>query len=321
VAWLAADGAEAVALAQSDPPDLILMDLIMPGVDGVEATRRIMAETPRPILVVTSSVSGNLGLVYDAMGLGALDAVDTPTLGPKGNLEGAAALLQKIATIEMLLGMGTPRTGPPEVAPPSPALAEGLGPIVAIGASTGGPNALAQILSDLPPDWDVPVVLIQHVDAAFAPGLARWLSERTGRPVELARPGQRPGRGQVLLAGTDDHLVIGPERRLVYVPEPRDLPYRPSVDAFFRSAAAHWPTPGVAVLLTGMQRDGASGLLALRRAGWATLAQDESTSVIWGMPKAAVELGAASRVLPVAEIGPAVVDEISQRLRNEGVTP
>jgi two-component system, chemotaxis family, response regulator WspF len=312
VAWLAIDGAEAVAATRRDRPDLILMDLVMPGVDGAEATRRIMAETPCPILVVTSSVSGNLCKVYDAMGHGALDAVDTPTLGPGGDVDGAATLLCKIATIEKLLGMSPAR------AARAPALA--LRPragrhdkLVAIGASTGGPNALVEILSALPDDWNASTVLIQHVDSAFAEGLAHWLATRSGRRVEIARNGQRPERGRVCLAGTDDHLVVGPDLRFLYIAEPRALSFRPSVDVFFASLVAHWPEPGVAVLLTGMGRDGATGLLALRDAGWSTMAQDEKTSVIWGMPRAAVELGAAQKVLPVSEIGAAIVAEVSSR--------
>jgi two-component system response regulator WspF len=320
VAWLAADGAEAIASARREVPDLILMDLIMPGVGGVEATRRIMAENPCPILVVTSSVTGHVGPVYEAMGHGALDAVDTPTLGPRGDVRGASALLEKIATVAKLLGKTLPRAEDSGVSPPPrPARPSGLPPLVAIGASTGGPNALAQVLGGLAGACHAPVVLVQHVDAAFSPGLARWLAERSGRPVEQAQPGQRPARGSVLLAATNDHLVIDQDQRLRYVEEPRDFPYRPSVDVFFRSARSHWPEPGVAVLLTGMGRDGAVGLLALRRAGWETIAQDERSSVIWGMPRAAVEMGAADKVLPVGDIAAAVVGALSERSRNEGV--
>ena len=315
VAWLAADGAEAVAATRRDRPDLILMDLIMPGVDGAEATRRIMSECPCPILVVTASVSGHLCKVYDAMGYGALDAVDTPTLGPGGEVAGAASLLCKIATIEKLLGLAPARGAGGASQPPRPRA--GYRSLVAIGASTGGPNALVEVLSALPDDWDASVVLIQHVDAAFARGLASWLSERSGRRVEIAQAGERPHRGRVHLAVTDDHLVIGPDLRFVYIEEPRSLSYRPSVDVFFASLVAHWPEPGVAALLTGMGRDGATGLLALRDAGWSTIAQDEKTSVIWGMPRAAVELGAACKVLPVPEIGAAIVHEVSSRVRNE----
>src|SRR5262249_46220585 len=162
-----------------------------------------MADTPCPILVVTSSVTGHVGPVFEAMGHGALDAVDTPTLGPRGDLRGASALLEKIATVAKLLGKTLPRAEDSGVAPPPrPSRPSGLAPLVAIGASTGGPNALAQVLGGLAGSCDAPIVLVQHVDAAFSPGLARWLTERSGRPVEPARPGQRPAQGSVLLAAT-----------------------------------------------------------------------------------------------------------------------
>ena len=189
----------------------------------------------------------------------------------------------------------------------------GREPLVAIGSSTGGPNALADVLASLPKDFDAAVVIVQHIDAAFAPGLAHWLAEHSGRRVTLARPGDRPSAGRVLIAGTNDHVVMDPDQTLRYTDQPRDLSYRPSVDVFFKTLAANWPGTGVAALLTGMGRDGAAGLLGLKNAGWTTIAQDEASSVIWGMPRAAVELQAASLVLPVSEIGAAVARLSSRR--------
>lgn len=315
IAWLAEAGVEAIERTRTDTPDLILMDLIMPGIDGAETTRRIMTETPCPILVVTASVDTNMGKVYEAMGHGALDAVDTPTLGQRGEVAGAAPLLEKIATIGKLIGKVPFRTVTPK-APPSRPPAFGPGELmVAIGSSTGGPNALAEILAAFPKGWTIPVVVIQHVDLAFAPGLAHWLSERSALEVKIAREGQRVEPGTVLLAATNDHLELDRDRCLRYVREPLGQSYRPSVDVFFASLLAHWPDGGVAALLTGMGRDGATGMLALKRAGWHTIAQDEPTSVVWGMPKAAAELGAASRILPVSAIGPAIVEQVQTRQR------
>ncbi|MFO0907802.1 MAG: chemotaxis-specific protein-glutamate methyltransferase CheB [Isosphaeraceae bacterium] len=319
VIWLAGNGAEAVDLASRQKADLVLMDLVMPGVDGAEATRRIMAQSPCPVLVVTSSVSGHLCKVYEAMGHGALDAVDTPSLGPGGEITGAAHLLDKIATIERLQGLSRVNAHHSCPARPEcPRTSNDL--LVVIGSSTGGPSALAEVLDDVPRNWPASVIVIQHVDAAFAEGLGNWLAERSGLRVELAREGQRPEVGKVHLAGTNDHLVIDCEGRFRYTDQPREMSFRPSVDVCFQSLAAHWHVPGVAVLLTGMGRDGAQGMLALRRKGWATIAQDQSTSVIWGMPRAAVENGGAARVLPVSEIGAAVVNEVGLRVRNERAT-
>ena len=314
VAWMAKDGAEAVALARADVPDLILMDLIMPGTDGVEATRRIMGESPCAILVVTATISAQLSKVYQAMGYGALDAIDTPTLGPRGEIAGAALLLHKIEIIGKLLGKPAQkpgeRYGRPESAPsrsPLSPIGRALNPLVILGASTGGPQALAEVLSELPATLNAGIIIVQHVDAAFAPGLGQWLSEQARRRVLLATAGHQPVAGEILLSGTDDHLLLGEDRRLHYSPEPKESSYRPSVDVFFNSAAQNWPRPGVAVLLTGMLRDGAQGLLNLRHRGWRTIAQDESSSVVWGMPKAAVEIGAAEEVVPLSRIAEAIV--------------
>ena len=195
VAWVANDGAAAIAMCRCDPTDVILMDLIMPGMNGVETTRRIMSHSPCAILIVTASVSGNMAMVFDAMGAGALDAVDTPSFGALGRLGGADALLEKIALVGRLLGKD--ECPPPHlVAHDEPCVDDAALPrLVVFGASTGGPNALAEIIEGLPRDWPACVVVIQHVDRAFAPGLAEWLARRTDRPVELAAAGDEHQTG------------------------------------------------------------------------------------------------------------------------------
>jgi len=324
VAWIARDGEQAVAMARADRPDLILMDLFMPGTDGVEATRQITAESPCPILVVTATVSGHIGKVYQAMGYGALDAVDTPVLGSEGDLTGGSSLLDKIELIGRLIGKAPSRT--PDELPPSAALPTGrsrepaLHPLVVIGASTGGPFALVEVLSRLPKVVRAGIVIVQHVDVMFAPGLKEWLGEQSGRKVTLIQEGMEPSEGETFLSCTDEHLVLGADRRLHHSAEPRSISYRPSVDVFFNSVARHWPRPGVGVLLTGMGRDGAAGLLALRQTGWKTIAQDEETSVVWGMPKAAAELGAAERVLPLSRIAQAIEGLLFQQNQSQAQT-
>lgn len=311
VAWTAMDGAEALERCRADTPDLILMDMIMPVMDGVEATRRIMRECPCPIVVVTATVDGNAARVYEALGHGALDAANTPVLGLKGELTGAAALVSKIRSVRRL-------TAPPEqrapavAAPAAPASAIAPTMLIAIGASTGGPQALAIMLRSLPQPLPCPVLVAQHLDASFAMGLAAWLETETGLPVRAVESGQRLER-MVLIAMTEDHMVVTKEAALRYSPDPVDLVYRPSVDVLFGSLLHAGVGPGTAVLLTGMGRDGAAGLLALRKAGWHTIAQDEATSVVWGMPGAAVQIGAAREVLPIEEIGPAVAGRCAAR--------
>ena len=306
VAWVAFDGEQAARQCRDDTPDVVLMDLIMPNVDGVEATRRIMRDSPCAILVVTASVDTNAALVFDAMGHGALDAVNTPVL-LRSDVQGGSELLAKLETIGKLLNR---RTGPGAVvrgpAPREPAAAAKL----AIGASTGGPRAVATVLRALPADLGATTVIIQHVDAQFAGGLGDWLMRESGKTVRMVESGAMAGGPDVLLAGTNDHLVLRPDRTLAYEHEPADYPYRPSVDVFFASVAAHWRGPAVGVLLTGMGRDGADGLLAMRRAGWTTIAQDRETSVVYGMPKAAVDAGAAVQVLPIDAISAAIVSAL-----------
>jgi two-component system response regulator WspF len=308
IAWTANDGAEAVARAAADRPDLILMDLVMPGMGGVEATRRIMAQSPCPILIVTSSVSTNFNLVYEAMGCGGLDAVNTPSLGPGGTVAGGRDILERIAKLARAARGGVP---PAPLAPAgaaatiAPATATRT-PILALGASTGGPAAVAEILKAVSPVGGPAAVLVQHIAADFAPSLAHWLAGQTRWPVDVAREGAEPKAGRLLVAATNDHLVLRRDGRLAYIADPRDYPYRPSVDVFFGSLAAHAVGPGAAVLLTGMGSDGAAGLGRLRDAGWYTIAQDEATSVVWGMPRAAVERRAAAAVLPLGGIAGAL---------------
>jgi len=302
VAWTAADGQQAVDLAKSDPADLILMDLIMPVKDGVQATREIMKKSPCPILVVTVSVGDNIHFVYEAMGFGALDAVNTPSLTDPDSI---AALLAKIKTIGRLAQPDAPSrkspVSPKRTSPP----ADGV-PLILIGASTGGPHALATILKQLPADLPAAVCIVQHIDASFAAGLVEWLNTTSQLPVEMARAGECPHRQHVYFAGGEEHLVMGPGGRFEYTEDPVECPYRPSVDALFYSVAKHWPTPGQAALLTGMGSDGASGLLALRDRGWITYAQDEESCIVYGMPRAAAALDAATRVLPLDRISPAL---------------
>jgi two-component system response regulator WspF len=183
--------------------------------------------------------------------------------------------------------------------------------MVLLGASTGGPAALAAVLTTLANERVTPMVLIvQHVGPQFAEGLASWLTNQTRFEVALAKPGDRPTPGRALLASSNDHLVLNSTGALHYVVEPADYPYRPSVDVLFSSVAKHGPENGVAVLLTGMGADGAVGLGELRKRGWMTIAESKESCVVFGMPKAAIDAGAARRVLPADEIGTAVVSQI-----------
>jgi two-component system, chemotaxis family, response regulator WspF len=314
IAWVAGTGAEAIEKSISEPPDILLIDLMLSGAQGAEATRTIMKKSPCAILIVTPSATEDAAQVFEAMGNGALDVVSAPTRDALGRVKGRDELLKKIAIVEKLIRRGDGNTNGPF---PEKVRSMQAGPLVAIGSSTGGPKALAVVLSGLPDHLGAPVVIVQHLDVQFAEGLADWLDGQTRLKVVLAGEDMALNKDTVYVAGTNDHLVLGPDLAFHYVVEPKGYPYRPSVDRFFVSARDWWREKGVAVLLTGMGKDGAKGLLTLREAGWHTIAQDETTSVVYGMPKAAADLGAAQEILPIEKIADSVIAQI--RLK-EGIS-
>ena len=315
ICWIARDGAEAVRKCAADRPDLILMDMLMPVMDGVEATKIISAECPTFILVVSATLGGNFAKVFEAMGHGAVDAVKTPELGKDGSVQGGTPLLVKIAAIAQMKDkteqsalLKSAALRKDETQHTSSSVSKV--PLIVIGASTGGPQALVEVLTRIPKDLPAAIAIVQHITVEFAPGLASWLSEMCQRPVRIAVNSDQPRVGEVLIAGSNDHLAMISGGTFRYTPEPVETPYRPSVDVLFGTVASHWRQPGVAVLLTGMGRDGAKGLLTLKQKGWHTIAQDEQTSVVYGMPAAAAEKGAALSILPLNAIGDAVARHI-----------
>jgi chemotaxis response regulator CheB len=308
IAWVAHNGAEAVERCRHDLPNLVLMDLLMPGMNGVEATRRIMTETPCPILVVTASVAAQVPHVFEAMGHGALDAVDVPALGRGDPHQGAAPLLHKIAIIGQLINDGhAAKSGAAQIATTARPW------LVAIGASAGGPAAVATVLHGLPADFPASVVVVQHVDEEFVQGMATWLGKHSALPVLTAQEDDPLVPGTVLLAATSNHLILKSPDRLGYTREPKDYVHRPSVDVFFRSVSTLWRGDAVGVLLTGMGRDGALGLHALRTGGHYTIAQDRATSAVYGMPKAAIAIDAAVAILPLPLIAVRLIETVAHR--------
>jgi len=285
--------------------------------DGVEATRRIMSSTPCAIVVVTANVGENSSKVFEAMGVGALDAVNTPVLEATAGADGASAMLAKIETIRRLIGGGL-QTKPGRLQQPIRSPKRKQNSLVVIGASAGGPAALAAVLGQLPADFPAPVIVVQHVDVQFAEGLASWLAHQTRFEVRLAQPEDHPEPGTVLLAGRDNHLIFSSATKLAYSRSPADCSYRPSIDVFFHSAERFWCGDIIGVLLTGMGNDGAEGLRALREKGHHTIAQDQSTSAVYGMPKAAAELQAASEILPLERIGPRLLSLVAQKANVNG---
>jgi two-component system response regulator WspF len=287
VVWVARDGERAIAKRASDPPDLILMTLDLPDLDGVEAVRRLMTPNPIAILAITEDLSRDRARIFEAMGYGLRDVVDIGT-----NSEYRHDTLDKIATIARLIGAPINRA----ITPP-----------IVIGASTGGPVALATILSALPEDFNAAIAIVQHLKPEFLPGLVTWLDRQTPLPVAIAGEGDHLEPGKVLVANTGNHLRLGEDWRLTYTKNPTDHLYRPSIDVFFESVTRRDSLRGIGILLTGMGDDGAAGLARLRQKGWHTIAQSRRTCVVYGMPKAAVALDAATEILDLESIAPALL--------------
>lgn len=312
VVWIAHDGADAVARCEHERPDLVLMDLFMPNLDGVEATRQIMTRTPCAIVIATTMITEHIGKVFEAMGAGAVDAVNIPTIADTERPDGTKELLAKLETINKLVGSPKKGKPAPPVAPTQRLATPRAERLVVIGSSAGGPSALTTILAALPGDFPASVVIVQHVDKQFAEGLTTWFATHTKLQVRVAAEGDRLQPGTVYLAGRDRHLVMFSPTQLGYASQPVDTSYCPSVDVFFKSVAKQWRGRAIGVLLTGMGRDGAEGLKALRDAGHHTIAQDKITSAVYGMPKAAAELNAARDILALDKIAPRLTNIVTK---------
>lgn len=295
-------GADAIALCEELRPNVVALGSAVGPVDALGVTEHVMAHLPTPILLVPP-----VAYAADAEEILAAGAVDV--LPPVGAGDAAAwaerlrAALRVVARVPVITHPRL-RLAPP--APRPPGLGLGALRVVAVGASTGGPAAVAGLLRTLPPDYPVPILLVIHVGEPFGGALVRWLDALSPLDVAFAVDGERvPHRGRVLMAPPDRHLrVEGGRVRLTSDGDRHSC--RPSVDVLFESVAREYGPSAAGCLLTGMGRDGAAGLLALRRAGAVTFAQDEASSAVFGMPREAIALGAARRVLPLVMIGGAL---------------
>jgi two-component system chemotaxis response regulator CheB len=311
VVGLANNGAEAVDLVERLRPDLVTMDIHMPKVNGLEATERIMAFHPTPILVVSSSVYGEgMGLAFDALKLGALEVIKKPEPRDWADLERIGKevlrkvkILSRVRVITHIRGRRE-RFGEP--APPPKATVEGRS-IIAIGSSTGGPSALASVFECLPRNLRVPILVAQHIADGFVPGLVSWLNTSSKVKVVVAEKGIEPQPGVAYMAPTGTNMVLEGKRIGFREPEKGQL-YIPSADTLFDSVARSYGKQSVGVILTGMGADGATGMKRMHDSGAVTIAQDEETCTVFGMPKAAIELGGVDRVLAVGAIGEALAD-------------
>ena len=307
VAGVIGRGDQALAFVQAHLPDVVLMDIQMEGMDGFEAARSIMETQPVPIVMCSAITDvhavATAFRVYEA---GAVALVEKPAGGEHPDaVRLGRELLQTLRLMSEVKVVRRWARKPQAWAPQPPSPPKGL-QFVGVGASTGGPPALQAILGRLDKDFPVPIVVVQHISAGFLPGLSEWLGQTTALQVQIAAHGIEARPGHVYLAPDDFHLTVGDHRHLRLEKTPPTNGLRPAVDNLFRSIAARCGPNAVGVLLTGMGKDGAQGLLAMHEQGAATLVQDRATSAIYGMPGEAVLLGAASQVLPLDKIGDAL---------------
>lgn len=323
-AWEADDSQGVRFRFNKEPPDILLLSLELQGEMVSDLTRDLILSAPCAILLLESGGCSDVSKVFDCLGQGATDVASLPSNPLTAKPEAWANLRARFATMKTLAGLGHTgdRMSPAEATPDIAHLNAPL--IVALGASTGGPKALATVLSDFPEEFPAAVVIVQHLDAHFYQGLSEWLAHGSRLPVVAVDRPVTLEAGNVYLAARPEHMVMSPGSRLSFTREWPELVSRPSIDVLFRSLAEVRGVRGVAALMTGMGRDGAEGLLALRRAGFYTIAQDAPSSIVYGMPRAAAEMDAASTVLPLHRIGARIVEKVhalSGAEQNKGTHP
>jgi two-component system, chemotaxis family, protein-glutamate methylesterase/glutaminase len=309
---------------RTSPPDVVVMDIHMPYLDGFEATRRIMETHPLPIIICTATASPrDLEITFRSMEAGAVACVAKPVaLGAEfeqrlHHLLQTVRLMSEVKVVRRWNRMRGAAAAPalPAVDAAHPGTAIKL---IGIGASTGGPPVLQTILSGLPKDFPVPLLIVQHIAPGFLPGMVEWLSQTTGLRVHIAAHGVTPLPGHAYVAPDDFHLAAAPRGHLVLGREAAEGGLRPAVSYLFRSLANAYGASAAGVLLTGMGKDGAAELKDMRDHGAYTIAQDRDSSVVHGMPGTAIELGAATHVLPADRIAGALVAQVRRRLPPAG---
>ncbi len=326
VVGTAHDGKQALDMIPNTQPDVICVDLFMEKMDGLELTRQVMAKYPRPILAISNAVqSTDQDNIFRLLQAGAVDVFPKPKTGSPSDYEKVrTTLIDKIKVLSGVRVFTKPLRDTGVAAKPAIATVRTAPPInlrdisqnrfkvLAIGASTGGPNAFGKILSHFPNNFPMPVICAQHISEGFLEGFVNWLNVHCSLKVKIAQVGEIPQQGTIYFAPETQHLEIDSRGKFTYSKDIQANAYRPSITTLFKSIARFYGDTCMAVLLTGMGNDGAEGMKEICDAGGLTIAQDESSSVIFGMPKEAIALGAARYVLPLSDIASFLLSQASR---------
>lgn len=323
VVGTAIDGTEALQRVRQLNPDVITLDIEMPRLDGLRTLARLMAEQPKPVVVVSAYTAEGSRAAIEALELGAVDCVAKPS-GPisldMGKVEARLYEALHAAAEADLNALVRPPGWPRGRAERGPRTGRGEAEVaVAIGASTGGPRALAQLLPQLPPELGAVVFIVQHMPPPFTESLARRLDQLCAFPVVHVRGGERPETGTVYLAPGDFHMRVRrkPTLRITLDQESPVWGVRPSADVLFESVAESYRLRAIGVVLTGMGRDGGAGLSKIRAAAGSTLVQDKASAVVYGMPAHSIALGAAEAVVDLPLMAQAIVERVQRALASE----
>ncbi len=303
VIGMACNGRDALHQIKRQRPDVILMDVVMPLMDGIETTRHIMQIDPIPIIIVTAYYNNKeMDVSIEALRAGAVSVIQKPKgIGdPSFNCfkEELFSLIKTVSNVKLIPRYSSNKTVVQRV------IEKKKYSIVVVGASLGGPQALISILSDLPADYGLPLLVVQHIADGFVNRLVDWLNRNTQLKVVIAKDGEVPRSGYVYFAPDHSHLELNKNFTIKLSEDKEDHEAVPSVNRLFRSAAQTYGDRAIGILLTGMGRDGADGLLLMKQKGALTIVQDEESCMVFGMPKEAIQLGAAEKVLSLNDIAP-----------------
>jgi two-component system, chemotaxis family, protein-glutamate methylesterase/glutaminase len=302
----ATNGAEAIEMTKRLRPDVVLSDLRMPQLDGLEAARRIMQEVPTPLVIVSSSLEHGAQAGLEALAAGALAVIPKPPSPQDASFDEALftfiQTIKAMARVKVVRRRGQPRPAPEPPRQVDEQVWRRPASVVAMAASTGGPNALLTVLSRLPPTYALPILLVQHITPDFQEGFVDWLDHTVPLRVKLAQHQEVPRPGVVYVAPSGHHMVTGNDGRLLMSGAPPFGGFRPSASHLFETVAHSFGDRALAVILTGMGDDGLTGLRCIREQGGRVIAQDEQSSAVFGMPGAAVNAGLADATLPPDQI-------------------